>query len=112
MPDVFTLQPARAPATPTPDRPAGPGRARPGPEDEGRPLFMEQLGIPLNGLPDSLLAELDRLGPTFEGWGRRDDELQAPFFVDVGGSRFIGRTLRSAIARARRARPAAEEDDA
>lgn len=102
MSPEFALRPsdARAPAAQpaSPLRPSAPGRARPGLEEEGRPAWMERMAIPLNGLPDSLLAELDRLGPGYEGWGRDEDWT---WFVDVGGRRFTGRTFRRAIAAAR-----------
>jgi hypothetical protein len=72
------------------------------PEDSGRPFWMEQMGVPLNGLSDAVLDALDQLGSGLLGWGRRDDEPRLPFFVDVGELRFKGATLRRAIGAARR----------
>lgn len=68
--------------------------------ETGRPLWMETMMIPLSGLNDRTMARLAELGPTFEGWGRRDDEPRKPFFVDVGPLRFKGPTLDDAIAAA------------
>jgi len=89
---------ARAPHRPAPLLGAAPERARPGLDGEGRPLWMEVMQIPLTGLPDSVLARLDRLGRGYEGWGREPDF--GPFFVDVGGVRFRGTSLHRAISAA------------
>ncbi len=64
---------------------------------------MERLGIPLNGLSDSVLARLDELGPGFEGWGRDADWA---WFVDVAGVRYVGTTRGRAISAALRAKGA------
>jgi hypothetical protein len=89
------------PSSPAPARPAEPaGRARPGLDEDGRPLWMEQMQIPLNGLPDSTLDRLEKLGPGYLGWGR--EEVHGPFFVDVDELRYRGRSLLRAIAAAER----------
>ena len=80
---------------------APPARARPGLDEEGRPAWMERMAIPLNGLPDSVLARLDQLGPGFEGWGRDADWN---WFIDVGGVRYLGTTRSRAISAALDAR--------
>jgi hypothetical protein len=75
---------------------------------------MELLGIPLNGLQDSALAELDQLGPGWT-WGRDGDW---DWFVEGPGDgtpgsaqRFTGKTRARAIAAALRARDAGDDQE-
>jgi hypothetical protein len=81
-----------SPAAPTP-RAVAQGSARPAPVGTRRPAAMVHLEIPLSGLSDSVLAQLDRLGPGWT-WGRDD---AGNFFVEDGTRRCIGRDLVGAI---------------
>lgn len=91
--------PAARPASPpAPARLTAPlARPRLGLDEEGRPAWMDRMAIPLNGLPDSVLARLDQLGHAFEGWGRDADWN---WFVDVAGVRYLGKTRHLAISAA------------
>lgn len=98
---VARASPRPAQRSPAPRRPAAPAeRARPAQSyvEEGRPLWMERMQIPLSGLSEHVLAQLERLGRGYEGWGREGDYDE--FFVDVGGKRYRGPSLQKAIAAA------------
>jgi hypothetical protein len=59
---------------------------------------MERMSIPITGLSDRVLERLEKLGPSYEGWGR--EHHYEAFFVDVGGQRFRGPSLHKAISAA------------
>jgi hypothetical protein len=76
---------------------------------------MERMQIPLNGIQDSLLAELDKLGPGWT-WGRDGDW---DWFVEGAGDGTPGsaqrfthpKSLRRAIAKALAARAAGDDQE-
>lgn len=107
--DLFGRARPAAPATPTPPAiaPAA-GSARP--EATRRPEAMRYLDVPISGLSDLVLRELDRLGPGWS-WGR--DEA-GNFFVEDGAQRVLGRSLLDAVRvalQARRITETFEEDE-